>query len=73
MHQSVNNLNIIKTQIHEELKKLNLKDKIPNIVAVSKTFPMKQIKPLIESSHIHFGENRVLEAFSKWPEVKSKY
>ena len=73
MHQSVNNLNIIKTQIHEELKKLNLKDKIPNIVAVSKTFPMEQIKPLIESSHIHFGENRVQEAFSKWFEVKSKY
>ena len=73
MHQSVNNLNIIKTQIHEELKKLNLKDKIPNIIAVSKTFPMEQIKPLIESGHIHFGENRVQEAFSKWSGVKSKY
>ena len=73
MHQSVNNLNIIKTQIHEELKKLNLKDKIPNIIAVSKTFSMEQIKPLIESGHIHFGENRVQEAFSKWSGVKSKY
>tara|TARA_Y100000590_G_scaffold410559_1_gene503736 strand:- start:13 stop:675 length:663 start_codon:yes stop_codon:yes gene_type:complete len=73
MHQSVNNLNIIKTKIHEELKKINLIDKIPNIIAVSKTFPMEKIKPLIESNHIHFGENRVQEAVSKWPEVKSKY
>ena len=45
---------------------------MPNIIAVSKTFPIEKIKPLIESNHIHFGENRVQEALSKWPAIKAK-
>ena len=72
MHSSVNNLNIINDQINEELKKFNITNKIPNIIAVSKTFPIEKIKPLIEFNHIHYGENRVQEAISKWSKIKSQ-
>lgn len=40
------------------------------IVAVSKTFPYEHIKPLIEYGHLHFGENKVQEAQSKWKDIK---
>ncbi len=45
---------------------------MPNIIAVSKTFPLRYILPLIEHGHQHFGENKVQEALSKWSEIKSK-
>ena len=41
-----------------------------NIIAVSKTFPLEHIKPLIDHGHYHFGENKVQEAISKWSELK---
>tara|TARA_Y100001936_G_C15962865_1_gene606597 strand:+ start:330 stop:980 length:651 start_codon:yes stop_codon:yes gene_type:complete len=41
-----------------------------NIVAVSKTFSLNHIQPLIDHGHKHFGENKVQEAFSKWQELK---
>ena len=41
-----------------------------NIIAVSKTFPLEHIHPLIEHGHIHFGENKVQEALAKWSEKK---
>tara|TARA_Y100000389_G_scaffold189532_1_gene213390 strand:- start:2583 stop:3230 length:648 start_codon:yes stop_codon:yes gene_type:complete len=41
-----------------------------NIVAVSKTFSLSHIQPLINHGHNHFGENKVQEAVSKWREVK---
>ena len=48
-----------------------LKPKKPvNIIAVSKTFPLKHVQPLIDHGHNHFGENKVQEAFSKWTEIK---
>ena len=43
-----------------------------NIIAVSKTFSLDHIKPLIEAGHIHFGENKVQEAIDKWTETKKK-
>ena len=43
-----------------------------NIVAVSKTFPLEHIKPLIDHGHIHFGENKVQEANAKWSVIKNK-
>ena len=42
-----------------------------NIVAVSKTFALNHIQPLIDHGHKHFGENKVQEAFSKWSELKN--
>ncbi len=41
-----------------------------NIVAVSKTFPLDHVQPLIDFGHPHFGENKVQEAISKWNDVK---
>ena len=41
-----------------------------NIIAVSKTFPLAHIQPLIDYGHNHFGENKVQEAISKWSYIK---
>lgn len=59
-------MNIIKNfiRILNEIKKYPNLD--PQIVAVSKTFDLKHIKPLIDFGHLHFGENRVNEAVLKW-------
>ena len=43
-----------------------------NIIAVSKTFSLDYIQPLIDHGHTHFGENKVQEALAKWSEVKKK-
>ena len=43
-----------------------------NIIAVSKTFTIEQIKPLIDYGHLHFGENKVQEASSKWSNIKKE-
>ena len=40
------------------------------IIAVSKTFDLKHIMPLIDYGHLHYGENKVQEAESKWKEIK---
>ena len=42
----------------------------PEIVCISKTFSINQIKPLIDHGHIHFGENKLQEAEKKWTEIK---
>ena len=41
-----------------------------NIIAVSKTFSLDHIRPLLEYGHNHFGENKVQEASAKWSELK---
>ena len=56
-------------KINSNIEKLNPKQKV-NIVAVSKTFPLDHIKPLIDFGHNHFGENKVQEAISKWKQIK---
>ena len=43
-----------------------------NIIAVSKTFPLDHIQPLIDYGHTHFGENKVQEAVVKWSDKKMK-
>ena len=48
-------------------KKIN---KLPKIIAVSKTFEIEKIYPLIEHGHIDFGENKVQEAINKWKKIK---
>ena len=72
MHITVQRLNLVRNKINEVISKKQLKTN-PKIIAVTKTFSLNTITPLLESGHIHFGENRVQEAFSKWFEVKSKY
>ena len=56
-------------KINSNINNLNPK-KVVNIVAVSKTFTLEKIMPLIEYGHIHFGENKVQEAQAKWNEIK---
>ena len=67
MSNIVESFNKIKSNI-ENLKPA----KQVNIVAVSKTFSLEHIKPLIDYGHNHFGENKVQEAKSKWQELKKK-
>ena len=55
------------------MKELDLKNiQLPEIVAVSKTFNMDNIEPLIEHGQKHFGENKIQEAVDKWTNVKNK-
>ena len=69
MHKTVQNLLSIKTQIKTKISELKY-SYTPEIIAVSKTFLINHIMPLIENGHIHFGENKVQEALEKWPEIK---
>ena len=68
MHNSVNNLIYIEDFIKSKVNG----EKVPKIIAVSKTFPIKKILPLIEHGHLHYGENKVQEAIDKWTEIKNQ-
>ena len=69
MHNTVKNLLEIKNNIKIYLNKLNINNN-PKIVAVSKTFKIDKILPLIEYGHSDYGENKVQEALEKWTEIK---
>ena len=69
MHITVKNLLDIENNIKTCLGELNLIN-IPKIIAVSKTFNIDNILPLIEHGHVDFGENKVQEAVQKWTEIK---
>ena len=69
MHNTVKNLLEIKDNIKIQLNKLNINHN-PKIVAVSKTFKIDKILPLIEYGHYDYGENKVQEAVEKWTEIK---
>ena len=69
MHKTVQNLLNIKTQIKTKINELKY-NYSPKIIAISKTFSMSHIMPLIENDHINFGENKVQEAIEKWSEIK---
>ena len=71
MHITVKNLINIKKKIEIELNILNYKN-LPKIIAVSKTFKIEKILPLIEHGHLDYGENKVQEAIDKWTEIKEK-
>ena len=69
MHYTVKNLLDIENNIKTYLNKLNVNND-PKIVAVSKTFKIDKILPLIEHGHKDYGENKVQEAVEKWTETK---
>ena len=69
MHQSVKNLIDIENKIKSNLNNLNIKQ-LPKIIAVSKTFSIDKIQPLISHGHLHYGENKVQEAIEKWSDLK---
>ena len=72
MHDSLNNLSLINNKINEVVINNQLKIN-PKVIAVTKTFPLNNIIPLLEKGHIHFGENKIQEAENKWSNVKKKY
>ena len=67
MHKSIDNLISVKKELEIKSQNQNVE-----IIAVSKTFPIDQILPLIEYGHKHFGENKVQEAIVKWSDLKLK-
>ena len=69
MHNTIKNLLDIENNVKVYLNKLNINNN-PKIVAVSKTFKIDKILPLIEHGHIDYGENKVQEAVEKWTETK---
>ena len=71
MHNVVKNLVDIQKKIEFEQSILNYKN-LPKIIAVSKTFKIDKILPLIEHGHLDYGENKVQEAVDKWTEIKEK-
>ena len=70
MHQTVKNLTYIQSEIQSKISKMNINNYTPKVVAISKTFKIDHILPLIDSGHIDFGENKVQEAYEKWKQVK---
>ena len=71
MHETIKKLKHIEEIVKSKEKILNLKKK-PLIIAVSKTFMMDKIVPLINEGHKDFGENKVQEALDKWSDIKSQ-
>ncbi|MDA9759181.1 YggS family pyridoxal phosphate-dependent enzyme [Candidatus Pelagibacter sp.] len=70
MHKIIQNLIDIQKKIDSSLESSTI-NKVPKIIAVSKTFGMDKISPLIDHGHLDFGENKVQEAIEKWSDVKS--
>ena len=71
MHNTIKNLININNDIKANLDKSNINNK-PKIVAVSKTFKIDKVLPLIEFGHADYGENKVQEAIEKWTDIKKK-
>ena len=71
MHNSVQNLINTKNTIKSKLEDLKI-NKLPKIIAVSKTFKIDKILPLVEYGHLDYGENKVQEAIDKWSDIKEK-
>ena len=66
MHDVVDRLVSIK-------KEIQLNNSNAEIIAVSKTFPINKILPLINFGHIHYGENKIQEAVDKWSDIKNDF
>ena len=69
MHKSIDNLILIQKLLKEKTSN----KKTPKIIAITKTFPITDIKPLLEYGHIDFGENKIQEAIDKWSPIKKDF
>ena len=69
MHNTIQNLIKIKSELKLNLKNFKVAN-LPKIIAVSKTFKINKILPLIEHGHLDFGENKIQEAVDKWSDTK---
>ncbi len=63
-NETINKLKIIQENLRNNIKSIE-----PNIICVSKTFPLSKLEPLINYGHCHFGENKVQEAEKKWSQI----
>ena len=70
MHSSLEKLTLVKNKVNQIVNEKQLKI-VPKIIIVTKTFSLDKITPLIDSGHIHFGENKIQEADNKWSRVKN--
>ena len=68
MHNTIKNL----IYIEELIKSKANHNELAKIIAVSKTFPIENVLPLIEYGHLHYGENKVQEALEKWTDIKNE-
>ena len=73
MHNNVNHLISIEKEIQTKIIELNYQNYKPKIIAVSKTFNMQEILPLIDYGQKDFGENKVQEAVGKWTDIKNDF
>ena len=71
MHETVKNLINIQSKVKQKVDEKSITHN-PVIIAVSKTFDLNHITPLIDHGHVHYGENKVQEALEKWTEIKQK-
>jgi pyridoxal phosphate enzyme (YggS family) len=71
MHSSIKNYEDIIRSIKLKFEDQNT-SKLPKIIAVSKTFALDNILPLVEYGHLDYGENKVQEAIEKWSDIKIK-
>ena len=70
MHLSLQKLALLKNKVNEIISQKQLKTS-PTIVVIAKTFSLEKIKPLLDNGHVHFGENKIQEAETKWLEIKN--
>ena len=71
MHDTIKNLLDIEKKIKVYSNELQINN-YSKVIAVSKTFKIEKILPLIDYGHVDFGENKVQEAIEKWTEIKKK-
>jgi pyridoxal phosphate enzyme (YggS family) len=72
-HDPAANLGAVKAELKTALAEAGRPDDHVEIIAVSKTFAVDSIKPVLEAGHRIFGENRVQEGANKWPILKERY
>ena len=70
MHSGLNNLISIRNEVNKIINEKQLKTN-PKIIVISKTFSLNAIKPILDSGHVHFGENKIQEAEDKWSSIKN--
>ena len=71
MHTTVKNLLDIKKKIIKYSEEIGVNN-TPKIIAVSKTFNLDKILPVLKQGHLDFGENKVQEALEKWSDIKKE-
>jgi len=72
MHNTVENLLKINENVKAKFNRNRNLSKSPKIIAVSKTFKIEHILPVINYGHLHYGENKVQEAVEKWTSIKNE-